>query len=187
MQPCTSREESPLFWQDRPVKAVQPCTLREVSCSFPSQLRPVKAVQPCTSRAASLLSSQRRSFKAVSPPCTLSPVSLLLPHESPVIFPVSFTLVPFACRSVAVPLLSSVSVHPSTVTGVPSSVVTVTLMPSVSELRVSSAVHDLTPSSVPPLLLSLGPLHAVMPNSASAKANVKNVFIMCFIKQPPSC
>ena len=96
------------------------------------------------------------------------------------ILPFRITFVPFACSTVSVPLGIVVSVQPSTVTGVPSEVITVTVMSSLSGLKMSDAPPSTKGASggamFPPPVPSLGSLHALTPNSASAEAAKKIVF-----------
>ena len=123
---------------------------------------------------------QDSSFKAVKP-CTLSSVSLLPPQDSAVILPLRITLVPCACSTVSVPLVSSVSVQPSTVTGVPSEVTALTSMSSLLGLKMSDAPPSTKGASgsaaLPPVPASgicAAFEHAVMITSVSTEAAKKN-------------
>ena len=83
---------------------------------------------------------------------------------------------PFACSTVLVPLVSVVSLQPSTVTGVPSEVLTVTSMSSLSGLKMRDTQPSTKGASGSAVLPSV-PVpgcaafeHAAIPNSAmSAK------------------
>ena len=97
------------------------------------------------------------------------------------IFPLRITTVPCACSTVSVPLRSVVSVQPSTVTGVPSEVVTLTLMLSLLGLKMSDAPPSTKGASgsaaLPPVPASgicAAFEHAVMNTSVSAEAAKKN-------------
>ena len=127
--------------------------LRSESLILPAQSKFFKEVRPCTSSEVRLLFLQSSNSKS-GKPCTLSAVNLLLSKVSPaqnsaVMFPLRITVVPVACSTVSVSLLSAVSVQPSTVMGEepPSVVTTLILISRLSGLRVSTARCE---SPVPP-------------------------------------
>ena len=113
-----------------------------------------------------------RAFK----PCTLRAVSLLWipflssPQDSSMILPLRITTVPVACSHVYVlPLVSSVSVQPSTATAEPSEVTALTWMVSLLGLKMSDAP--------PSIKGACGFSGTVFPFSSSTSIFFKNGFL----------